>query len=77
MEKFYKLSEKQLLNLVKDSVEMAALNRGGVDNWHWYGDSIRYFVDEYQKENGIDPEENEDYGLDEIAREDMNMYEEI
>ena len=37
MEKYYKISESELIKLLAGQVELEALNAGGVDNWEWYG----------------------------------------
>lgn len=44
--KNYIVSEDVLLELVRDSLELAALNCGGVDNWDWAGDSCSDYLDE-------------------------------
>lgn len=33
------LSEDELVRLLESDMELAALGRGGVDNWDWYDDS--------------------------------------
>lgn len=41
------LSEKELVRLVKGNLLLSALNRGGVDNWEWYGDACgEYLMEE-------------------------------
>ena len=46
VKKYYKISEELLIELMKDSLVLAALESGGVDNWEWYGDSRCDFLDE-------------------------------
>lgn len=43
MEKWYKISESELRELIHDSMKLCALESGGVDNWEWYGVSISDF----------------------------------
>ena len=38
MEKYYKISESELLSLLEDANELRALESSGVDNWVWYGE---------------------------------------
>lgn len=40
MTKFYVLSENELKLLLEYKAELNALESGGVDNWHWYSESI-------------------------------------
>lgn len=44
MEKYYKISEELLIELMKDSLVLASLENGGVDNWEWYGESYCDFL---------------------------------
>lgn len=45
MTKYYKVSGEELLSLLKDSAELAALEGAGVDNWCGY-DERHEFTDE-------------------------------
>lgn len=38
--KKYIIDEKELEQLIKNSQELSALERGGVDNWEWYGEAL-------------------------------------
>ena len=43
---YYKVEEKDLKKLLRDSMELNALECAGVDNWNFYGDHWEeYFVD--------------------------------
>lgn len=48
--KKYIIDEKELKQLIKDSLELNALERGGVDNWEWYGEAL----EEYDEDEEID-----------------------
>jgi hypothetical protein len=39
-EKKYVLTESELSSLIEDSLELRALENGGVDNWVWYSESL-------------------------------------
>ena len=36
----------ELDELIRDSKVLSALEAGGVDNWEWYGESLKDFFDE-------------------------------
>lgn len=48
MEKYYKVNESELIDLLTSRVELETLNAGGVDSWVWYGAGF----DEVYKEYG-------------------------
>ena len=68
MEKYYKVSESELRELLHDSMKLCALESGGVDNWEWYGASIQDFIEA----NG-----NPDNGIYDIADKELENYEEV
>ena len=45
------ISRETLYDLIRDSNTLAALEIGGVDNWSWYGDSIREYVNTWKRDN--------------------------
>lgn len=47
MEKYYKISESELIELLASSIELEALDAGGVDNWCWYGENFKEVRKEY------------------------------
>jgi len=69
MEKYYKISESDLRELLHDSLKLSALESGGVDNWEWYGDSIFDFI----QGNGLP----QDTLYDIVDRDIINDYSEI
>lgn len=79
MEKYYKVHEPVLLSLLEESNRLYALEKGGVDNWMWYGDSFLDYLQEYCKDNGIDPEQvgNGSFGFTDLAEIDLKSFEEI
>lgn len=68
MERYFKINESELIELLHDSMKLMALENGGVDNWEWYGASIHDFIEA----NGGAGE-----SLYDIARADLGIYEEI
>lgn len=57
MERYFKVSESELKELIHDSLKLCALKNGGVDNWPGYGDSIREWIEGFLEVEGIeDPE---------------------
>ena len=75
MEKKYILTEKQLEELLAYSARLSALESGGVDDWSWYGESIRDFIDAWVEQNNKNP--NKHWSFRDIAHEDLKYYEEL
>lgn len=76
-EKMRVISEKDLLKLLESHYRLAALERGGVDNWDWYSDSCADFVNDYVHENDIDFSEDsdiEDFWFSDIAKIEVEQY---
>ena len=77
MEKYYIIEEKELIKLLTTYNKAIALECGGVDNWEWYGASIRDYIDEHIRENNItftDEEDEWDFTLKDIAIDDLKYY---
>ena len=76
-EKYYKISQTELLDLLKVKSMLTALEFGGVDNWSWYDESTRNFLDSYKENNILNlPEEDlEDFYFDDIAKIEIDKYE--
>lgn len=88
MERYFKVSESELKELLRGYLTSIALEHGGVDNWDWYGESINDYIEDSCKELDIKPyievagKENEDYvedmtmeGLAEIYLQDYQEVE--
>ena len=67
--KYYKISESDLNGLLVDSLELCMLNRDGVDNWTWYGESYRELIKEYI------PDADEDTDFSDVATLLLKDYE--
>lgn len=51
IEKMRVIHEKDLLELLESYHRLAALECGGVDNWDWFGYSIKDYVNTWKAEN--------------------------
>ena len=72
--KYYKISEKELKDLLASHLELNQLQWSGVDNWCWYGESKCEYLEEYKKEEKI--EEDEDFDFKSIAEREIKVYKE-
>lgn len=68
MQKYYRVSEEDLIAMLSQSLEMQALNASGVDNWTWYGDNFREFIQEEYAWQEIGDEYEEDAGFEDLAK---------
>lgn len=73
MKKYRLVPEAELRHYLEAWLKLQALEHGGVDNWEWYGYSLRDFLENWAKETGRDPED-EDLDFDEIVNEDIEEY---
>lgn len=72
MEKYYKISENELIELLATSIKMDALDRDGVDNWSWYGEGFQDMIKEYFPE--AKEEEIEDLDFHDCAKTLLTDY---
>ena len=85
MKEMFEISREELIELLECQYILAALEYGGVDNWQWYDESCRDFLDDYKNDNkfllvaGMDSEEAEEYLEDfdfrDIAKFEVGKYE--
>ena len=73
MEKYYKVSEEELRELLDAYYRLVALERSGVDNWIYYSDSLHDFIQRYNEEN---PDHKIEW-MDEIAEIELANYDVI
>lgn len=75
MEKYYKISESELVGLLEDSISLSALESAGVDNWWGYGENF------YEVKKAYFPEATEDEMIDitlsDCAKSILTDYEEV
>lgn len=70
---FYPISEEELRGLLYCRHMLIALERGGVDCWEWYGDSISDYEKIYCDDNGIE----DNLCIDEIVEKEISEYKPI
>ena len=75
MEKYYKISEGELLELLATSIKMDMLNRDGVDNWMWYEEGFNDMIKEYFPE--ATEEEMENLSFSNCAKTLLENYSEV
>lgn len=63
----------ELKDLLYDSLKLQALECGGVDNWDWYGDSIRDFIDAAKVDYNV-PKDDDDFDISDMADVDVEGY---
>ena len=63
----------ELKDLLYDSLRLQALEFSGVDNWTWYGDSIRDFIDAAKVDYNV-PEDDDDFDISDMADVDVEGY---
>lgn len=71
------LTETEFKNIYRGYLKYLALQRGGVDNWGWYGESLNDFLRDCYFENhpGRTEEDfnnEEDYDFDVVVDEDID-----
>lgn len=65
--------KEELKDLLYDSLKLQALEVSGVDNWTWYGDSIRDFIDAAKADYNV-PEDDDDFDISDMADVDVEGY---
>ena len=64
----YLIEEKDLIELLSNSLRLEALERDGVDNWSWYGEGFREFLKEIAEENSVIINEDSDFSFRDAAQ---------
>ena len=72
MKKYRCVPEGELIILLESYNRLQALENGGVDNWNWYGASLRDYLENWIAESGVDP--SGDWDFESIAENDLNNY---
>lgn len=68
-EKYYKISETQLRDLLESSLKLDQLYADGVDNWEWYGEGREQFIANCLGCSIEEVEENDYYWEDVVSKE--------
>ena len=63
----------ELKDLLYDSLKLQALECSGVDNWSWYGDSVRDFINAAKADYNV-PEDDDDFDISDMAEVDVEGY---
>ena len=63
----------ELKDLLYDSLRLQALDCGGVDNWSWYGDSVRDFINAAKADYNV-PKDDDDFDISDMADVDVEGY---
>ena len=79
MEKYYKVGESTLLDLLEKACRFEILVDSGVDNWYGYEEAYYDFLETYCVDHGISSEQFYEGALDfsDIAKSDLSKFEEI
>lgn len=62
----------ELKDLLYDSLKLQALEVSGVDNWSWYGESVRDFIDAAKADYNVP--EDDDFDISDMADVDVEGY---
>lgn len=76
MEKFYKISESELLELLARDWCLCHMEIAGVDNWE-DGGMVSKFFEEACKEAGFQEKDWDDYTYADLARTKLVNYQEV
>ena len=71
MEKYYKISEEKLKELLYNNEVLNCLYAGGVDNWQWYMENKREYIESFFENP------TEDCDFEDIVEVELTEYEEI
>lgn len=72
-EKYYKISESDLRELIKSDMKLCVLERDGVDNWTWYMAGLTDFLAENLNKTK-DEVLKHGYDIDDLAEEMLQDY---
>lgn len=73
----YIISKERLLELLKAESALNVLEGDGVDNWSWYMEGRRQYLEEGAEMYGVNIDENEDFDFDDLAELALQDFEEI
>lgn len=73
----YIISKERLLELLKAESVLNVLEGDGVDNWSWYMEGRRQYLEEGAEIYGVNIDENEDFDFDDLAELALQDFEEV
>ena len=71
MEEIYLVKKSKLISLVAAYYQLTALENSGVDNWEWYGDSLKSWLDAACEDLGSSAD---DVDFETVAEVDLNRF---
>lgn len=74
---YYKISEKDLLELLTSDLTLGHLEAGGVDNWSWYGMGRREYLEEVASAFLSKEKMSEDLDEQDVAKMILQNFEKI
>lgn len=69
----YIINEDRLKELLLAENKLLALENGGVDDWIWYGDSLKEFIQQWVIDKEYD--ENKKWNFEDIIKDDLKLFE--
>ena len=76
-EKNYKVPKEVLLNLLSARLELNQLECSGVDNWTWYGEGYKEFMEEEASAYVSKEEMTKDINSEYVAKFMLEDFEEV
>ena len=76
-ERYYRISESELLELLESALKLEMLERDGVDNWTWYMEGRRQYLKEGAEIYGVNIDDNEDFDFEDLAELALQDFEEF
>lgn len=73
----YIISKERLLELLKAESILNVLEGDGVDNWTWYMESRRKYLEEGAEIYGVNIDDNEDFDFEDLAELALQDFEEF
>ena len=73
----YIISKEKLLELLKAESILNVLEGDGVDNWTWYMESRRKYLEEGAEIYGVNIDDNEDFDFEDLAELALQDFEEF
>ena len=73
----YIISKERLLELLKAESVLNVLEGDGVDNWTWYMEVRRQYLEEGAETYGVNIDDNEDFDFEDLAELALQDFEEF
>ena len=73
----YIISKERLLELLKAESILNVLEGDGVDNWTWYMEGRRKYLEEGAEIYGVNIDDNEDFDFEDLAELALQDFEEF